>query len=148
MVPVYMHLGYTLFNGQPWVLPESSLEIGIEPFASVITSIKKETAKGSNEFGLALPVLTYRFNLGYGFSPFIVGGLGMMYKDLRGLHMGGKFTFMETAGAGLSYFLNEKVALSVEWRFRHMSNAGIYNENVGLNSCMFLAGFSYYFLNQ
>lgn len=147
MVPIHMHIGYTLFKGQPWLLPEGSFEIGIEPFASVITSIKKKTASGSNEFGLALPVLTYNFNLGYGISPFVVGGLGVMYKDLRGLHMGGKFTFMETIGAGLSYFLNENVGLSVEWRFRHMSNAGIYDENVGLNSGIFLAGFSYYLPN-
>lgn len=147
MVPIHMHIGYTAFKGRPWILPEGSLEVAIEPFASVITSIKKKTASGSNEFGLALPVLTYHFNLGCGLSPFIVGGLGVMYKDLRGLNLGGKFTFMETVGAGLSYFLNENVALSAEWRFRHMSNASIYKENAGLNSGIFLAGFSYYLPN-
>jgi opacity protein-like surface antigen len=149
MVPVHMHIGYTLFKGQPWILPEGAFEIAIEPFASVITKAenKKKTAHGSNEFGLALPVLTYHFNLGCGISPFIVGGLGVMYQDIRGLHLGGEFTFMETVGAGVSYFLNENMALSAEWRFRHMSNASIYKENAGLNSGIFLAGFSYYLPN-
>jgi hypothetical protein len=149
MVPVHMHIGYTLFKGRPWIFPEGSFEIAIEPFASVITKAENnaKTAHGSNEFGLGLPILTYNFNLGYGISPFIVGGLGVLYKDLRGFHMGGSFSFMETAGAGLSYFVNENVALSAEWRFRHMSNAGIYDENVGLNSGIFLAGFSYYLPN-
>ena len=38
MVPVHVHIGYTLFKGKPWILPEGSFEIGTEPFASVITS--------------------------------------------------------------------------------------------------------------
>lgn len=150
MVPIHMHLGYTCFKGQPWIFPEGSFEIAIEPFASVITKAENnaKTAHGTNEFGLVLPALTYNFNLGYGLSPFVIGGLGLMYKDLHGFHTGGHFTFMETVGAGLSYFVNENVALSAEWRFRHMSNASIYNENAGLNSGIFLAGFSYYFQNQ
>jgi opacity protein-like surface antigen len=149
MVPVNLHIGYTFFKGHPWIFPEGSFEVAIEPFASVITKAenKKKTAHGSNEFGLGLPILTYHFNLGCGISPFVVGGLGVMYKDLRGLHLGGEFTFMETIGAGVSYFLNENVALSAEWRFRHMSNASIYKENAGLNSGIFLAGFSYYLPN-
>lgn len=147
MVPVHVHIGYTLFKGKPWLIPEGSFEVGIEPFASVITSLKKESAKGDNEFGIVLPALTYYFNLGSGFSPYITGGLGVMYKDLRGYNLGGKFTFMETAGLGLAYFMNESIALSAEWRYRHMSNASIYEENAGLNSGIFLAGFSYYLPN-
>jgi len=147
MVPIHLHIGYTLFKDKPWILPEGAFEIGIEPFASVITSLKKEKAKGSNEFGLALPVLTYYFNMGNGLSPYVIGGLGVMYKDLRGYHLGGKFTFMETVGFGLSYFVNENLTVSAEWRYRHMSNASIYNDNSGLNSGIVLAGFSYYLPN-
>lgn len=147
MVPVHLHIGYTVFKGRPWILPEGSFEVGIEPFASVITSLKKNNAEGFNEFGLVLPMLTYYFNLGYGLAPYLTGGLGVMYKDLRGYNLGGHLTFMETAGLGIAYFMNESVALSAEWRYRHMSNAGIYDENAGLNSGLFLAGFSYYIPN-
>ena len=147
MVPVHVHIGYTLFKGKPWLLPEGSFEIGTEPFVSVITSLKRKSAKGSNEFGLALPILTYYFNLESNLSPYVTAGLGVMYKDLRGYNLGGKFTFMETAGVGLSYFFNEQIALSGEWRYRHMSNASIYKENSGLNSSIFLAGLTYYLLN-
>ncbi|HXG21506.1 MAG TPA: acyloxyacyl hydrolase [Methylomirabilota bacterium] len=148
MVHGHVHIGYTLFKGQPWVFPAGSFEIGVEPFGSGIVSLKKNTASGSTEYGLALPVLTYYFNLGTNVYPYVIGGLGVMYKDLRGYNLGGKFTFMETAGLGLSYFLSDSVALSAEWRFRHMSNANIYKENAGLNSSIFLAGFSYYLPNQ
>ncbi|MBI3244974.1 MAG: acyloxyacyl hydrolase [Deltaproteobacteria bacterium] len=176
MVPVHLHIGYTMFNGKLWFLPEGSFEIGVEPFASVITDFKqhrgsgsgddsgdsgedeltssfssssetKKRVSGSNEFGLALPMFTYYFNLGGNIVPYLTAGTGIMYKDLRGLRLGGHFTFMETAGVGIAYFVSKDVSLSAEWRFRHMSNAGIYNDNVGLNSSQVMAGFSYYLPN-
>lgn len=177
MVPVHLHIGYTVFNGKPWFLPEGALEIGIEPFASVITDFKQHRGAGSgngsggsggedeltssltssprtgrhvsgaNEFGLALPMFTYYFNLNCNIVPYITAGTGIMYQDLRGLNLGGHFSFMETAGVGVAYFIRKDVSLSAEWRFRHMSNAGIYNDNAGLNSSQVLAGFSYYLPN-
>lgn len=148
MASAHFHIGYALFKGQPWIIPNGVFEIGIEPFGSALTSVgDRKGADGSTEYGLALPILTYYFNLGNSLSPYIMGGLGVMYKDLRGYNLGGKFTFMETAGLGLAYFLNQNIAISAEWRFRHMSNASIYKENAGLNSSIFLAGFSYYLPN-
>jgi opacity protein-like surface antigen len=148
MAPAHLHIGYTMFNGQWWLVPAGSLEVGVEPFGSAYVSLKKKTASGDGEFGLALPVFTYYFDLGYGFAPYIVGGLGLMHKDLHGYRTGGPFTFMETAGAGLSYFLNKNIALNAEFRFRHMSNASLYSTNAGLNTGIFLAGFSYYLPNE
>ncbi len=153
MVPIHLHIGYTLFNGKPWFLPAGAFEIGIEPFAGVITSTKEkrsgdgERISGSNEFGLGLPMFTYYLDLGGKVAPYVTAGTGIMYKDLRGLDLGGEFTFMETAGVGLAYFINKDVSISAEWRFRHMSNAGIYEENDGLNSSVILAGFSYHLPN-
>jgi len=147
MAPAYLHIGYTLFKGQWWLVPAGSLEIGAEPFGSAYVSLKKKTAHGDGEAGLALPVFTYYFDLGLGISPYFVGGLGLMYKDLHGYNMGGPFTFMETVGGGLTYFLDKNIAVNAEFRFRHMSNAGIYNDNAGLNSGLFLAGVSYYLPN-
>lgn len=147
MAHAHLHIGYTLFKGQWWVVPAGSFEIGVEPFGSAIVSLKKKTASGATEYGLGLPILTYYFDLGHGLAPYLTGGLGLMYKDLRGYRLGGHFTFMETAGLGLAYFLDKNLALNAEWRFRHMSNAGIYNNNVGMNTSMFLAGVSYYLPN-
>jgi len=146
MVPVHLRIGYTVFKGKKWVIPRGALEVGIEPFASVITSVANpSTRSGSLELGGVLPVLTYYFDLGYRIYPYIEGGLGVLYTDLRGYNLGGHFSFMETVGTGVTYFLNENVALNVGWRFRHISNASLYDENAGLNSDIIMGGISYFF---
>jgi lipid A 3-O-deacylase len=145
MVPVNVRIGYTLFKGKKWIIPRGAFEIGIEPFASVITRVAHpDKRSGSLELGGLLPVLTYYFDLGYNVYPYFEGGLGMLYTDLRGYNLGGHFSFTETFGTGVTYFLNERLALSVGWRFRHISNAGLYEDNAGLNSNIFLVGFSYF----
>ena len=42
------------------------------------------------------------------------------------------------------FFLQHNLALNVGWRFRHISNANLYHNNAGLESGIFLAGFSYF----
>ncbi len=145
MVPVNVRIGYTLFKGQKWIIPRGAFEVGIEPFASVITSVANpDKRSGSLELGGLLPVLTYYFDLGNGLYPYFEGGIGMLYTDLRGYNLGGHFSFTETFGTGVTYFLNDRLALSVGWRYRHISNAGLYKDNAGLTSDVFLAGFSYF----
>jgi lipid A 3-O-deacylase len=143
MVPVNLRIGYTLFKGQKWFIPAGALEVSAEPFASVMTSIRPGNS-GSVELGLGLPVFTYYFDLGNRVYPYIEGGLGLLYTDLRGYHLGGHFSFMENVGVGATYFLNNHLALNVGWRFRHISNANLYADNAGLESGIFLAGFSYF----
>ena len=143
MVPVNLRLGYTLFKGQKWFLPPGALEVGVEPFASVITSIRPGT-NGSLELGAGLPMITYYFDLGNHIYPYMEGGLGLLYTDLRGYRLGGHFSFTETVGVGATYFLQHNLALNVGWRFRHISNANLYHNNAGLESGIFLAGFSYF----
>ena len=143
MVPVNLRIGYMLFKGQKWFFPPGALEVGAEPFASVITSIRPGNS-GSLELGVGLPMVTYYFDLGNRVYPYLEGGLGLLYTDLRGYHLGGHFSFAETVGVGAAYFLYDNLALNVGWRFRHISNANLYDDNVGLDSGIFLAGFSYF----
>jgi lipid A 3-O-deacylase len=145
-VPVQIHVGYTLFNGEKWVFPSGALEIAVEPFVSAVTRVTRpDKRSGSVEAGLMLPVLTYYLDLGSPIYPYIEGGLGALYHDIKGYGLGGGFSFVETVGGGVSYFLDENLMLTVGYRFRHMSNAGIYDDNKAVNSNIVLAGFSYFF---
>src|SRR5258705_8962467 len=76
MAHANLHIGYTLFSGQWWVVPAGAFELGVEPFGSAIVHLKKKTASGATEYGLGLPILTYYFDLGYGVAPYLTGGLG------------------------------------------------------------------------
>jgi len=143
MIPVNLRVGYTLFKGQWWIVPAGAFEISTEPFASVIHSIRPRNS-GSVELGLGLPVLTYYFDTGTRLAPYIEGGTGMLYTDLRGYGLGGHFSFTEYIGLGASYFLSDNLALNAMWRFRHISNANLYDHNTGLDSGVVLAGFSYF----
>jgi opacity protein-like surface antigen len=143
MIPINLRAGYTVFNGKWWLMPAGAFEISAEPFASVIHSTRPHT-DGSMELGLGLPVLTYYFDTGTRFAPFIEGGLGLLYTDLRGYSLGGHFSFMENIGAGASFFLNKNLAFTASWRYRHLSNANLYEDNAGLDSGVILAGFSYF----
>jgi opacity protein-like surface antigen len=146
MVPAHLHLGYTVFNGQKWFLPPGALEIGVEPFASVITRITRPGRRsGALELGALFPVLTYSFDLGFPLYPYIEGALGMLYNDMRGYNLGGHFFFTEQVGAGVTYMLNPNLAITMGGRFRHISNASLFDQNVGLNSFLWMGGVSYFF---
>lgn len=142
MIPVSLRLGYVLYSGKYWFLPRGALEVATEPFVSPITSVQSGK-NGSIEMGLALPMLTYYFDIGNHLVPYIEGGVGLLYTDLRGFRLGGHFQFLSQGGAGLSYFFTDNTALNLSWRFRHISNASLDDDNVGLNSYVFQVGFSY-----
>ena len=90
-------------------------------------------------------MFTYHFDIGHHLVPYIEGGVGLLYTDLRGFHLGGPFQFLSQGGVGLSYFFTDNAALNLSWRFRHISNAGLHSDNVGFNSHVFQVGFSYFF---
>lgn len=146
-VPFHLRLGYTAFTGSPWFFPKGSLTVATEPFAAFVT--KKHRGRGrqrrtaSFEAGLMLPVLTYHFDIGLYLYPYIEGGLGVIYHDFQGYDLGGGFNFAEMAGGGLSYYWSDRFIIDLGYRFRHASNASLYDENRGLNTHTLVAGFSY-----
>ena len=143
-VPINFHIGYTLFKGKPWIFPEGALEIAVEPFLSPVTGHSNQEGRDASiEAGLMFSVLTWHFDLGHRLSPYIEGGLGILYHDFQGYELGGGLNFTEMLGVGLSYSLDDNLSLNVGYRYRHSSNAGLYDENDGLNTQSFLVGFSY-----
>jgi len=77
---------------------------------------------------------------------FFEGGAGAMYTTQHTHEQGSQFDFLPQAGLGLQYSLTKKLALTGEYRWRHMSNAGASSPNHGLNHDFGLVGLTY-FLN-
>lgn len=75
--------------------------------------------------------------------PFIEGGEGFVYTDLRKEHFGIRFQFTSQFGAGIEYEIRPGLAFTLAGRLRHMSNAGIGGSNHGLNTYMGLAGLTF-----
>jgi hypothetical protein len=75
--------------------------------------------------------------------PFCDLGAGMQHTTLatRALELSGRLQFSPQGGLGVQYFFNPQRALVLEYRYMHMSNAGITPPNHGFNASMVTVGF-------
>lgn len=72
--------------------------------------------------------------------PFVETGPGILITDFDLENHVDGLNFVWQFGLGFHLFLSERTALTAEGRFHHISNAGINDENRGLNSVMVLIG--------
>lgn len=83
---------------------------------------------------------------GHYFTPqflgFINGGVGGIYTTQHTLEQDTQGNFISQIGGGIYCHLTKNVFLVAEYRFRHLSNAGIKHPNGGIDSDMFLLGIS------
>ena len=121
------------------IKPKGTLEFIAEPVMNVV--INPDT---NAEAGLSL-LLRYSDNITSRIAPFIEGGTGMIYTTQHTHEQGTQYNFILQAGAGLQCFLNKSFALIGGYRYRHMSNAGISDDNSGINHHFILVGVSYFF---
>jgi lipid A 3-O-deacylase len=71
--------------------------------------------------------------------PFFEAGVGLIGIDFD-LDQPDGFNFIVQAGAGMHWRLTERLALTLQYRFHHISNAGIEEPNEGFNTHMLLVG--------
>lgn len=91
------------------------------------------------------PMLRYNFATGSRWVPFIEAGAGVLVTDIGGADLSTEFQFHSVAGIGTHYLLNERMAVGLQTRFGHISNAGIDQPNRGVNEFEFIAGVSWFF---
>ncbi len=87
----------------------------------------------------------YDFATGSRFVPFIDGGLGLSGTDIGKPDIGGIFEFNLQFGAGTYYFIRDNFAISVEYRWLHLSDAGITKINQGVNTQFLAGGLTWFF---
>ena len=79
------------------------------------------------------------------FVPFAEAGLGLTSTDIdRGI-VGQPFNFNLDLGLGTRYFLSAKWALTLEYRFQHISKANTGRHNLGINAHGPILGVAYLF---
>ncbi len=93
------------------------------------------------------PKIKYTFVALDRIRPYAEFAGGPFWTDLGGKipEQSSQFNFILSGGFGVSYFLNNQVALNAGYRFQHISNAHTSRANVGLNSSLPFVGFSFYF---
>ena len=95
--------------------------------------------------GGLLPMLRYNFTDNEPLVPFFDVGAGVTWPDINGSDLPGLFQFNEQVGVGAHYMFAEKTAFTVQYRFMHISNAGIQTPNRGANANIFSAGITWFF---
>ena len=103
---------------------------------------------GADEVGFELgvtPMVKFSCLLFPSVLAYIEGGAGIISESINSPALAHAFNFTPQAGAGFDIALTPQVALSVAYRFRHSSNAGIYKENPAFNVNFFQTGLNYYY---
>jgi opacity protein-like surface antigen len=99
---------------------------------------------GAYLFGLT-PLLRYNIATGSRWMPFVEGGAGVSVTDIGRPDLGSVFEFNDQAGVGCHYFLKTNLTLTLQYRFMHISNAGIAAPNLGVNSSILSLGLCRFF---
>ena len=77
--------------------------------------------------------------------PYLEATAGAGGTSLRVPEIDSTFTFVLEAGAGLSYFVTDALAIDAGYRFQHISNGHTSEPNRGFNSDSGVVGVSFYF---
>jgi lipid A 3-O-deacylase len=132
-------LSYLFFDPFGSGLLRSAFEPGLEGWFQQYLSPHSATAQGLKVTG------RYHF-IGFGrFVPYleVTGGAGG--TSLRVPEIDSTFTFVVEAGAGLSYFITDALAINAGYRFQHISNGHTSNPNRGFESDSGVVGVSFHF---
>jgi len=76
--------------------------------------------------------------------PYVLAGGGVLFVDLGLPTMGTKLCYSYQGGTGLQYLIDRNTALSLEYRYHHISNADTASPNEPINSNKILMGISFY----
>ena len=129
-------VGYTFWE-TPWY--PGSFQVFLEPAAAFITHPTKTYLLGVNV------ILRHTLLVWHRFSPYLEGGAGLLNTNLRTRALGESIEFMPQLGAGFHLHVADRLSLNAGYRWHHISNAGLAERNLGINSHFPYAGLTYFF---
>lgn len=91
------------------------------------------------------PLLRYNFCVGHRLVPFFDFGAGGTATDIRDGDLSTTYEFNLQTGVGVHYFIRDDLAFTSQFRFLHLSNAGIDSPNLGVNTANILVGLTWFF---
>lgn len=136
-----------------WILNNPRQEVSLlrGSFEALIQVSQASIYQGPGSYWAGLAALI-RYNFaapGSKWIPYIQAGAGLVlndaYKDHSQDAIGQAIEFTPQASLGIRYFFKEKWSVDLEGIFHHISNAGLADRNVGLNSFGGFIGISYLF---
>lgn len=141
VVPFSVHAGWLFPDciDAPLARLNLDLEYRVEGWIAGVTGPQNAIEVGINPIGFKLA-----YDAGQRVVPYFAAGIGVLYTGLQGVGIGGPFQFNETAGVGVEIFLERDLSLTLGYRYRHVSNADIYEDNRGIDTQFGTIGLSWY----
>ena len=125
------------------IKPNQAWKVGLSFVVEGIVSVADANNTGF-ELGFT-PMLKLRLPLGTAAMFFIEGGAGMITESFDSPAVAHAFNFTPQVGAGVDIALMPRLGLTAAYRFRHSSNAGLYEENPAFNCHFVHAGITYFY---
>jgi hypothetical protein len=125
-----------------------SLEYTLDIIPAAVVFEPDSVRRGSSTiYGAGLSPLGFKLNFGQEswIKPFLAASVGFLYfeKDIP-VPRSSRFNFTPELGLGVQFFLAPKKALTLAYKWHHMSNANTGRSNPGMDSHVFYAGFSFF----
>jgi len=140
-VPLFLSLNYNITplfeklgikqKGKIYFLVEPFINTVIEPDSNIETGV-------DFLFKYSYPIIDY-------FNIYIKGGSGVSFMSLHTKEQSTQYNFVSQAALGFSFNITKNLIFDLEYRYRHLSNAGIKHPNNGINSDFILGGFTILF---
>ncbi len=138
-----------------WMLsspdPEGGVFAGNWEFILELSTSPIIEGPGNILFG---PSILFRYNFvqpGWKVVPYLQAGSGFVYTDAHEdksqRAIGGPIEFTPQGSLGMKFLVDRNWSIDVEAMYHHISNAGLEDRNLGINSVGGLIGFTYYFDN-
>jgi hypothetical protein len=91
----------------------------------------------------ATPLFIYNFKKAKRTVVFAEAGLGLLYTDLDPAQFGSQIDFLVQAGIGFRYRLTNDRFFRFSYRYQHISNGGLDENNEGIDSNFLIFGISF-----
>jgi opacity protein-like surface antigen len=117
--------------------------LGVSFVVEGILSVADAEQTGS-EFGFT-PMLKLSLPIFSRLLFFIEGGAGLIAENFNSPAIAHTFNFTPQVGGGVDIALKPNLAFTLAYRFRHSSNAGLYDRNPAFDVHFFQGGLTYYY---
>jgi hypothetical protein len=125
-----------------------SLEYTLDIFPAAVVFEPDRVRRGrSTIYGAGLSPLGFKINFAQEswIKPFVATSVGFLYfVDDVPVPRSSRFNFTPEIGLGVQFFLTPKNAMTLGYKFHHMSNANTGRRNPGMDSHVIYAGFSFF----
>ncbi len=121
------------------ITPTGRVDFLLEPFIHTVLKPNDNIEVGTDF------LLKYTFPLSDWLCPYLKGGVGISYMSQHTREQSTQYNFVSSGAFGFHFYLKKNLALNLEYRYRHLSNASIKAPNNGINTDFILGGITFFF---